>query len=149
MNPAAEFLASGFYTGYAPKAPGTVGSVLGLLLGAALLAVGHAPLVFGILVVSGLGVWAVSATGRAGQDPGWIVIDEIAGQMIAMLALPGVSLFGLVLAFALFRLFDIWKPGPVGWADARHDEWGVMGDDWIAGLMAAVCLGLLRLVVAL
>jgi phosphatidylglycerophosphatase A len=149
VNPAAELLASGFYTGYAPKAPGTVGSVLGLLLGAALLAVGHAPLVFGILVVGGIGVWAVAATGQAGRDPGWIVIDEISGQLIALLALPGVSLFGLLLAFALFRLFDIWKPGPVGWADARHDEWGVMGDDWIAGLLAAACLGLLRLVMAL
>lgn len=143
------FLASGFGAGYAPKAPGTAGSLVGLLIGALLLTGGHFLLLLGIILAGGLGVYAVRAVGSAAQDPGWIVIDEIAGQMIPLLALPHLSIPGLVLGFILFRLFDIWKPGPVGWADARHDEWGVMGDDIIAGVMALVVLLLLRLAVRL
>ena len=57
-----------------------------------------------------------------------------------MLGLTHVSLAGLLAAFVLFRIFDIAKPGPVGWADRRHDAAGVMADDVIAGLMAAVIL---------
>jgi phosphatidylglycerophosphatase A len=148
MN-AAEFLASGFYTGFSPKAPGTIGSLLGLLIGAALLTAGHLPLAFGILVVSGLGIWAIPACGAAAKDPGWVVIDEIAGQMLAMLALSRDGILGLLIAFGLFRLFDILKPGPIGWADARHDQWGVMGDDWLAGALALICILLIRLVLPL
>jgi phosphatidylglycerophosphatase A len=144
MNPAV-FIASGGGAGYAPKAPGTFGSILGLAIGALLLHLGHGPLLAGIILASALGVWAVWAVGGQ-SDPGWIVIDEVAGQMIAMFALPRVTWAGLLLALALFRLFDVWKPGPVGWADKKHDAVGVMADDWIAGLLAFACLILLRLV---
>lgn len=136
MNPW-TFIAAGFGSGYAPKAPGTFGSLVGLALGSALLAVGHLPLLFGIVAATGLGVYAISQLPEhAAADPGWIVIDEIAGQMIPMLALTDLSIPGALLCFGLFRLFDIWKPGPVAWADARHDEYGIMGDDIIAGLLA-------------
>lgn len=144
-----RFLASGFGAGYAPKAPGTFGSLVGLALGAVLLNLGHVPLLAGVVVASGLGLYATRRVGCAAQDPGWIVVDEIAGQMLTLLALSHVGLLGLALGFALFRLFDILKPGPVGWADARHDEWGVMGDDILAGLLAAAVLLLLRLVLPL
>jgi len=143
------FLASGFGAGYAPKAPGTFGSLVGLVLGALLLTAGHLPLLFGIIVVTGIGIYVVGAVGSAAQDPGWIVIDEIAGQMIPMLALTQLSFLGALLSFALFRLFDITKLGPVGWADARHDEYGVMGDDVIAGIFALIVMLLLRLVIKL
>ena len=83
-----------------------------------------------------LGVWAVQRIGGE-DDPGWITIDEIAGQLIALLPLGRPSLPGLLLAFGLFRLFDIWKPGPVGWADRQHGAFGVMADDVLAGLIAA------------
>lgn len=140
-------LASGFGVGYAPKAPGTFGSLLGLALGAALLALGHIPLLFGIVIVAGLGIFAIARLpGQAAADPGWIVIDEIAGQMIPLLALTELSIGGVALCFILFRVFDIWKPGPVAWADKRHDEFGVMGDDLIAGLMAWLVVLLLHLV---
>ncbi|GLR68043.1 hypothetical protein GCM10010909_27240 [Acidocella aquatica] len=142
-------LASGFGAGYAPKAPGTFGSLVGLALGAALLYYGHLPLLLGIVVFSVVGVEAIRATGNAAHDPKWIVVDEIAGQMIPLLMLSHVGVMGMVFSFALFRLFDIFKPGPVGWADARHDEYGVMGDDLIAGVMAAVVVALLRLVLPL
>jgi phosphatidylglycerophosphatase A len=138
----ATFLASAGGTGYAPKAPGTFGALLGLFIGALLLHLGHGPLFAGIVVVSLVGLWSVWAAGGH-SDPGWIVIDEVAGQFIAMLALPRLSWCGLVLAFALFRLFDITKPGPVAWADKRHDALGVMADDWIAGGLAFLVLRLL------
>ena len=144
-----SFLASGFGLGYAPKAPGTFGSLLGLFLGGLLLHSGHLPLLFGIVLVSGLGFYAVSTLEAATQDPGWVVIDEIAGQMIPLLLLSHLSLLGLALSFVLFRAFDIFKPGPVGWADARHDEYGLMGDDLIAGALAAACILLLHLVLPL
>ena len=142
----ARGLASGGGVGFAPVAPGTFGALLGLGLGAALLAGGHLAVLLGVLAVSAAGVWAIGRAGAGDADPGWVVIDEVAGQMIALLALPRLSLPGLLLAFGLFRLFDIAKPGPIGWADRRHDAWGVMADDWIAGLFAALtilALGLL------
>jgi phosphatidylglycerophosphatase A len=140
-------LASGFGLGYAPKAPGTFGSLLGLALGAALLAMGHLPLLFGTVMVSGLGIYVIARLPEhAAADPGWIVIDEIAGQMIPLLALTELSFWGVLLCFGLFRLFDIFKPGPVAWADKRHDEFGVMGDDIIAGLLAWLVVLALHLV---
>jgi phosphatidylglycerophosphatase A len=138
----AAFIASAGGAGYAPKAPGTFGSLAGLVIGALLLDLGHGPLLMGILAASLAGVWAVWAVGGQ-DDPGWIVIDEVAGQMIALFALPRPSWAGLILAFALFRLFDITKLGPIGAADRRHDALGVMADDWIAGAFAFVILVLL------
>ncbi len=137
-------LASGFGAGYAPRAPGTVGSLLGLALGAALLALGHPPLLLACIFVSLLGLYAVGRLPEAGADPGWVVIDEVAGQMIVLLGLRHVSLGGLALAFALFRFFDILKPGPIAWLDARHDAYGVMGDDILAGGMGLVVVLILN-----
>ena len=138
----AKFIASGAGAGYAPRAPGTAGSLLGLALGIGLLHFGHGAELLGIALVSAAGLWAVWALG-AGDDPGWIVIDEIAGQMIALFALPRISVPGLALAFILFRLFDITKLGPVGLLDARHDALGVMADDWAAGGLALACLAVI------
>jgi phosphatidylglycerophosphatase A len=143
------FLASGFGIGFSPKAPGTFGSLLGLLFGTLLLSAGHLPLAFGSVVVAGVGTYAIGTLKQETQDPGWVVIDEIAGQMIPLLALSGVSIRGLLVSFALFRFFDIVKLGPVGWADKRHDEYGVMADDLIAGALAAAIILLLRLAVPL
>jgi len=96
-----------------------------------------------------LGVWATTemTDGAPETDPSEIVIDEVVGQMIALMPLSysawsmGLNITALwpgwVAAFLLFRLFDIWKPGPVGWADRRHDPTGVMLDDALAGIMAA------------
>jgi phosphatidylglycerophosphatase A len=82
------------------------------------------------------------------DDPGWIVVDEIAGQMIALLALHKISLIGVALAFALFRLFDISKPGPIGWADRQGGAAGIMADDLLAGVAAALVLTLVYKVVS-
>jgi phosphatidylglycerophosphatase A len=89
------------------------------------------------------GWWAVRAV-QAGDDPGWVVADEFAGQWIALLGLAHPTLVGLTAAFVLFRVLDIAKPGPVGWADRQHGPMGVMADDVIAGAIAAALLLLFR-----
>lgn len=81
------------------------------------------------------GFWALARLPEAEQDPSWVVIDEAAGMTLALVFAQG--LLGVVLAFALFRLFDIVKWGPVGWADRQKGPFGVMADDLIAGAMAA------------
>ncbi len=131
-----RLIASGFGSGFFPVAPGTAGSLVALAVGTPLLLVSPWLLAAAALAASAGGVWAVRASNAHG-DPGWIVIDEFAGQWIAMLGLGTVTPLGLLAAFTLFRLFDIWKPGPVGWADRWHTPAGVMADDVIAGAMAA------------
>ena len=81
--------------------------------GLALLWVSPLALAAGAVAVTAVGLWAVRAA-RAGGDPGWVVIDEVAGQWIALLALAASVVAGALAAFAAFRLFDIAKPGPVG-----------------------------------
>ncbi len=143
----AWLVASGFGSGLAPVAPGTAGSLVALG-GAALLLQGPGWALPAAVVLSLLGgLWAIPRAGVAG-DPGWVVIDEFAGQWMALLPLlaaPGPSLGGMAAGFALFRLFDIAKPGPIGWADRLPGAFGVMADDVLAGLAAAFVLVALRL----
>lgn len=126
-------------------APGTWGSALALGLAYALALLGEASaLLAAILLISALGLWAADAHARQSgrEDAGEIVIDEVAGQWIAALPLAyGGPWWGWLLAFGLFRLFDIAKPWPVGWADRRvKGGLGVMLDDWLAGALAAAVL---------
>lgn len=102
----------------------------------------------GALII--LGIWATGMMthGTTDHDPSEIVIDEVVGQMIALvplsfaahrLGIPILTLWpGWIAAFVAFRALDIFKPGPVGWADKREDAVGVMLDDVIAGLLAAL-----------
>jgi len=133
----ARLVASGFGSGLAPLAAGTVGTAVALLLGVGLMQGPAWLLPLAAAAASLGGIWAVQAAGAAGDDPGWVVIDEFAGMWITLLALPRPTLPGLALAFLLFRLIDITKPGPVGWADRQKTAAGVMGDDVIAGALAA------------
>jgi len=90
------------------------------------------------------GFWAARrVVAEQDQDPSWFVADEGAGMLIALAALPGMSLLGVVIAFALFRLFDITKPGPIGWADRQKGAFGIMLDDVLAGVLTAALLILL------
>jgi phosphatidylglycerophosphatase A len=93
------------------------------------------------------GAWAlpIALAASADSDPGWVVIDEGAGQALALAALPAASGWpGVLLAFALFRVLDIAKPGPVGWADRQPGALGVLLDDLFAGGLAAIGLLALR-----
>jgi phosphatidylglycerophosphatase A len=139
----ARLVASGLGSGYAPVAPGTAGSLVALILGGGLLLLSPAFLAVAALLATVGGWWSVR-TLRLDDDPGWVVVDEFAGQWIAMLALARPSPAGLAAAFVLFRLFDITKPGPVGWADRHHSAAGVMADDIIAGAIAAGLLWTVR-----
>ena len=133
------WIALGFGSGLMKKAPGTMGSLLALLLWWWLMA--EQPVWLQLVVIAvgfELGVrasnWMIAKTGV--KDPGYIVWDEFIGQWIALLLLPK-TLVAYALAFALFRLFDIVKHGPVGWADKHFSGgFGVMIDDVFAGLLA-------------
>lgn len=138
----AHFIALGFGVGLVSRAPGTFGTLVALPLYA--LAAGLPALAYwGLLLLGGLvGIWACEHTGRAlgVPDHGGIVWDEITAFMLVLPFAPQ-TWWGYLLAFALFRLFDIWKPFPVGWLDARvQGGLGVMLDDVLAAAYAIVCL---------
>jgi phosphatidylglycerophosphatase A len=145
----ARLIASGGGSGFVPIAPGTAGSGVGLAIGVAALSVSPWLLALVALTATLGGTLATQkATGlplRAAakseaDDPGWVVIDEIAGQCCALLLLPRPSWGGALLAFALFRLLDIAKPGPIGWLDRQGGALGIMADDVLAGLLAALAV---------
>jgi phosphatidylglycerophosphatase A len=137
--------------GYIRPAPGTWGSLVALPWAWLLHVIGGLPLlVLAIVVGFFKGWWATAkmTTGQDDHDPSEIVVDEVIGQWIALLPLSyaawsmEISILamwpGWIAAFALFRLFDITKLGPVGWADRMNTPLGVMLDDVIAGLFAAL-----------
>ena len=141
----AGWIAAGFGAGFAPRAPGTVGSVVALLPWFALRELSLPVYALAVLAAFALGVWAASWVIRCirVQDPSVVVWDEFVGMWIALAAAPAG--WGWVVAgFALFRLFDIWKPWPVRWADDRvHGGLGAMLDDALAGVYAWLALQLL------
>jgi phosphatidylglycerophosphatase A len=140
-----RIIASAGGIGFFPWAPGTAASVAAVLLGACgLRFAGHAGLGLAAAIAAAGGIWAIRAA-HAKDDPGWVVIDEVAGQWITLLGLSHLSWAGAGVAFALFRLLDIAKPGPIGWADRVNSALGIMGDDVIAGALGAVILWLLLL----
>ena len=148
-----RLIATFFYVGHLRPAPGTWGSLAALPVAWGLHGLGGPwVLALGVLLAFASGWWvtALETKGKDDHDPSEIVIDEVAGQWLAFLpvsvgaASAGVELTALwpgwITAFAAFRLFDIWKPGPIGWADRRGDALGVMLDDILAGLAAALCV---------
>jgi len=95
-----------------------------------------------ILLVTLVGIWAASRVERLLQikDPGKVVIDEVAGQMIALLSVPAFlpGWWAVISAFLLFRLFDIWKPYPIRRFEALESGLGIMADDLVAGIYALI-----------
>jgi phosphatidylglycerophosphatase A len=129
-----------FGVGYLPFAPGTLGSLAALPLAWGLMWIGGVwALGTGVVLATVIGIWACDVYVRESgkTDPSECVIDEMAGQWIACMAAP-LSLPGFALAFVAFRLFDIWKPWPVSAAEDAHGGLGVMADDLVAGLFAAI-----------
>jgi phosphatidylglycerophosphatase A len=144
--------------GLAPAAPGTAGAAFAaaifVLLSLLPAGVGAAALALAGAGALAAGIWAAealeTATGR--EDDGRIVIDEVVGQWLTLaplLALPGwrfgldaAGLAPVVTGFVAFRVLDIWKPGPVRWAERRFSGGlGVMLDDLVAGAIGALVLG--------
>jgi len=143
MRRLAWLVASVGGAGLVPVSPGSAGSLLAVIAGAGLLRLPAWVLPVAILGVTLLGLWAIRAAAAA-DDPGWVVIDEVAGQWIALLGLASATVTGLAAAFVVFRVIDIAKPGPVAWADRQHSPAGVMGDDLIAGALSAGVLWAVR-----
>ena len=187
----ALFVATACGLGYLPKAPGTWGSLGGIILlfvpwlflGAAVRILGGvmfygfdpllvANCLFGFAAAS-MGVWSANRAARFWQqkDPQRVVIDEVSGQHLTLLLgctapiwwrpesdssggfalglLTFHSALGwkyLLLGFILFRLFDIWKPFPVRQAESLPGGWGIMADDWVAAIYAAIGLWIARAV---
>jgi phosphatidylglycerophosphatase A len=142
-----HFLAFGFGSGLAPRAPGTAGSAVGLLAAWWLLELPLAARCGVVLAVIGLGIFICGESARRLQrhDDQRIVLDEIAGVLLTSLAVAERSVLGLLLVFVFFRLFDIWKPWPI--RDVDHSlkgGLGIMLDDLIAALYAAACVATIR-----
>lgn len=127
--------------GHLRPAPGTWGSLFGVVTGYGLASLSPGLLELGAVLVIVFGIIAANhyqdVTGR--KDASEVVIDEVAGQWIAMLVIP-VDWRWALAAFVLFRFFDITKIGPIRMAEGWPRGYGVMADDVIAGLFAALCL---------
>ncbi|WP_035571288.1 phosphatidylglycerophosphatase A family protein [Halonatronum saccharophilum] len=138
-----KFLATGFNSGLSPYAPGTAGTLVGLILVWILLAIGVAidfPLVF-IITIAGIYLAQKAEDYYGVKDAQQIVIDEIAGFFVAMYGL-GANM--LIPAFVLFRIFDILKPPPIRNLQEFHGGVGIMLDDILAGIIANI---LIRMVI--
>ena len=150
--------------GYLPLAPGTWGSAVGVGLylifqalmprayalmeargldATALYLLRTSLLLIIICVVTAVGIWAATRAERlmGRKDPGAVVVDEVAGQLIAYVFIPTVAgVWIIITGFVLFRLFDMWKPYPVRRLEALESGLGIMGDDVLAGIYAAIVL---------
>jgi phosphatidylglycerophosphatase A len=161
------YLALAFATwgvGYAPLAPGTFGSAVGvgmyLLVQSASAQVSAYGLAHGwslellsslsmtfmlllVTMVTIVGVWAASRTEKllGRKDPGIVVVDEVAGQLITFLFVPMNSgWWVIIMGFIAFRLFDIWKPYPIRRLESLESGLGIMADDVLAGIYAAILM---------
>ena len=136
-------IATALGAGYAPKAPGTFGSAVGLLLWIALPKILWLQIV-AIVVVSGVGAWSgtIAEEHFGRQDPGQVVIDEVAGMMVTLLMNPITGPWWFLAAFLLFRAADIVKPFPVNRLERLPGGIGIMADDLMAGVYANVALKL-------
>ena len=145
----ARVVASGFGIGFARWAPGTWGSLAALVPGYGIVStVGRLGLVVAFIAAFAIGTWAAARSVRStpDKDPSFIVIDEIAGQWLVLVA-AGPDPWLCALAFVLFRIADIWKPWPVSWVDRRfRSGLGVMLDDVAAALFAGIGVVLVALV---
>jgi phosphatidylglycerophosphatase A len=152
-RPAAVWIATCLGTGFAPIAPGTFGSLWGLGL---VVVIGRLPTPQPwksmILALAALGLCAIGI-GAAGEaekffgrkDPGQVVIDEVVGQMITLLARPDASWEWLLAGFVLFRALDILKPFPARRLERAPAGWGIMLDDVAAGVYGLIALTILGL----
>ena len=143
MSRLALAFASAGYAGFFPFAPGTVGSAVGVVLWWGLRRAGASMAVEVAVVAALLVVGAVAATAAEGAlgttDPGPVVIDEVMGMGVPLIAAP-LSWPTALLGFLLFRVFDIVKPPPARQLEKAHGGWGIMLDDLAAGVYAWAAL---------
>lgn len=141
-----HFLAFGFGSGLAPFAPGTFGTLIAIPLYLLMLNLSFSMYLLLVAIVCIIGVWICDKSSKmlGVHDHSGIVWDEFAGFFITMLAAPAGWIW-IVAGFALFRLFDIWKPWPISWLDKKVEGGlGIMVDDIVAGIYALICLQLIH-----
>jgi phosphatidylglycerophosphatase A len=145
----ANAISTWFGCGYSPVAPGTAGALAGLAIAIPIeYFAGWNPLWFGALaiVVTPPAMWAAGETARQAGiiDPRFVVVDEVVGQWMALAGARALhwkaNSMAWLAAFLLFRLFDIWKPFPVRQLESLHGGVGIVADDLMAGLYAALVL---------
>lgn len=143
LNPV-HFLAFGFGSGLAPKAPGTAGTLAAIPVLYLMSLLGNISYLIVLIIVIVAGIWLCQKTSDdlgVHDHPG-IVWDEFAGLFVTMIAVP-LTWKTVIVGFLLFRLFDIWKPWPIGWLDQKvSGGLGIMLDDIVAGVFAAGVLQL-------
>ncbi len=148
------FLTTGFYSGFSPVAPGTMGAIVATLIwwGASCV-LGYVPLqaatLAAIVLFTLVSVPSINRLEKEwGEDPSRVVVDEMVGVWIGLLSVPaGGSWLYALGAFLLFRVFDIWKPLGVRRMESVRGGWGVMLDDILAGVYAAIVLLIVRIAV--
>ncbi len=143
-NKAAWWLATWFGCGWSPKAPGTVGSLGAFVVAVPLLLAGTPwwgwILLTAITLIPSIRVADIVARESGRKDPQFVVIDEVLGQWITLAGLSRLTWLNVLLAFGLFRLFDIWKPWPVRYFERLPGGTGIVMDDIVAGIYAALVL---------
>jgi phosphatidylglycerophosphatase A len=130
--------------GYAPIAPGTAGSAVGIAAYLLTRAWSPSAQIALLLVVTAVGIWASTEGARhfRKKDPGHVVVDEVAGQLLTLL-LTGAGWAGAAVGFLVFRLFDIVKPWPANRLEALPEGLGVMADDLMAGVYGCAVMHVL------
>ncbi len=139
------FIAQGAYSGRSPFAPGTAGSIVGVLLYLLLAGIPFGWYLLACILITGLAIWSAGEAEKliGKKDDGSIVIDEIAGYLVAMILLP--STWGFIVAgFLLFRVFDIIKPFPLRRLQDLHGGVGIVLDDIGAGIYTNIVLQIAR-----
>jgi phosphatidylglycerophosphatase A len=143
----AFLLSTWFYAGYAPVAPGTAGSLAAVAIAVILQRYGglspwHFALLAAALFYPAVRASTIAARAANRKDPGFVVVDEVIGQWIALAGATSLNWKSYLAAFLLFRLFDIWKPTPVRQLEALPEGLGINADDAMAGIYAALVLRL-------
>ena len=146
-NKIAGAISTWFGCGYAPKAPGTVGSAAAILIALVIARYTAArPFWYAVLAaaLTPAAIWAAGETARqlGIKDPHLVVVDEVAGQWLSLAGARTLDWKSWLAAFLLFRLFDIWKPWPVRQLEDLPGGLGIVADDLMAGVYAALVLWL-------
>lgn len=139
------FMATGFGSGLSPAAPGTAGTLVGVLICLLCLPMPWILRLLFVLVLLALSIYVADKAEKIYQkkDDQRIVIDEIIGLQITMLPV-AINVLNLCAAFVLFRIFDIWKPFPVKNLQGLPGGWGVVVDDVAAGIYAGAIMALIK-----
>ena len=145
MTRLAFWIATWFGCGYMPKAPGTAGAAAGIVIAYALHALTGAPgiwMAYLAVLIAVPAIWASDVVARVGgkKDPQIVVVDEVMGVWVTLAGAATLNWKSWLLAFGLFRLFDIWKPPPVRQFERLQGGLGIVADDVMAGVYGALVM---------